>query len=504
MNRRYGCLIVCVILIVIITLLTVSSPNVYITRKLLSVALADIPPPPSLHIKVNVSGTHIDQSGYLKVRLDFYPDIDDKSYSMQRVFAPVVPETGYPGIVDKYGTPVDMQDYVLWYECLPKQWVINPALSHFITVSPDITAEVLADTIKSVFNGNVTATIDDIVTKQNSAHLVTSYMCDKSILSTIKVTNNQSAIIQNINTRLDGLEIIADTGGIPQPVSSRSIDIGMAAIDRNDVTSQGVAHICKDNPANADGTVTSVEIWANYQLSGCEIAMFYLVSGTTFSTRSNTTIGTVSPGSKQTFSGLSLSVATGDYIGFYVTLGSIERSSSGGSGYWYKHGDYIPTTNTSFTDSGTTRIVSLYGTGTESGGCTPDIENTPSSNDFGVLTVTTASATAINRFTITNNSEGAVSITIQGTDMTGGDDTWTLSDTATPGNNIYGLEVGLDDDDDLFDVIVKKSAPYNTLVSGLADSGTQAWGLKLYMPSSVTDYEGQQMTATITLVATCD
>jgi len=232
--------------------------------------------------------------------------------------------------------------------------------------------------------------------------------------------------------------------------------------------------------------------------------MFYLVSGTTFSTRSNTTIGTVSPGSKQTFSGLSLSVATGDYIGFYVTLGSIERSSSGGSGYWYKHGDYIPTTNTSFTDSGTTRIVSLYGTGTESGGCTPDIENTPSSNDFGVLTVTTASATAINRFTITNNSEGAVSITIQGTDMTGGDDTWTLSDTATPGNNIYGLEVGLDDDDDLFDVIVKKSAPYNTLVSGLADSGTQAWGLKLYMPSSVTDYEGQQMTATITLVATCD
>jgi hypothetical protein len=51
--------------------------------------------------------------------------------------------------------------------------------------------------------------------------------------------------------------------------------------------------------------------------------------------------------------------------------------------------------------------------------------------------------------------------------------TWTLLDTATPGENIYGLKAGLDDADDTFDVIVKKTATYNTLVSNLAKDATQ-------------------------------
>jgi len=133
-----------------------------------------------------------------------------------------------------------------------------------------------------------------------------------------------------------------------------------------------------------------------------------------------------------------------------------------------------------------------------------DISNTPDNNAFGILEVNTASSTAIDKFRITNNSGGAVSITIQATDLTGGNDTWDLSDDASVGQNIYGLKAGLDDDDDNFDVVVKEDAAYNTLVAGLADSATQDWGLKLYMPSSITDYDAQQMTATVTLVATCD
>jgi len=131
----------------------------------------------------------------------------------------------------------------------------------------------------------------------------------------------------------------------------------------------------------------------------------------------------------------------------------------------------------------------------------PDITNTPSTNNFGVLEVNTAANTAINYFQIENTGTGAVDVLIYGTDVTGGDDTWTLSDTATPDENVYGLKAGLDDDDDEFDIIVRKTETYNTLVAGLAEDATQDWGLKIYMPTSLSGYDNGQMSGTITLVA---
>jgi len=130
----------------------------------------------------------------------------------------------------------------------------------------------------------------------------------------------------------------------------------------------------------------------------------------------------------------------------------------------------------------------------------PSITNSPPGNDFQILSVNTTSATAINYFTITNTGNCAVNVTAQGIDLTGGDDTWTLSDTATPNTNIYGLMAGLDDADDLFDIIVKKSTT-NTLVTNLGIGLTQSWGLKIYMPTSVVGCDYVPMSATITLVA---
>lgn len=129
----------------------------------------------------------------------------------------------------------------------------------------------------------------------------------------------------------------------------------------------------------------------------------------------------------------------------------------------------------------------------------PEITNTPNSKDFGILEVNTTSNTAINYFTLNNTGNCPVDITIQGTDVTGGDDTWTLSGTATPGENIYGLYAGLDDADDNFDIVVNATA--NAFVSNLAEATTQAWGLKLYMPTSLSGYDAQQMSGTITLIA---
>jgi len=130
-----------------------------------------------------------------------------------------------------------------------------------------------------------------------------------------------------------------------------------------------------------------------------------------------------------------------------------------------------------------------------------EITNTPDNYGFGILQVGTSSNTSISYFSINNTGNCAVDVTIQGTDATGGDDTWTLSDTATAGENIYGLKAGLDDADDTFDVIVKKTATYNTLVSNLAEDATQDWGLKIWMPTSLSGYDNNEMTGTITLVA---
>jgi len=130
---------------------------------------------------------------------------------------------------------------------------------------------------------------------------------------------------------------------------------------------------------------------------------------------------------------------------------------------------------------------------------TPSITNLPTTNDFGILEVGTTANTAINYFTLNNTGNCVVDITIQGTNLAGGDDTWTLDGTATPGENIYGLYAGLDDADDNFDIVVNATA--NAFVADLPEATTQAWGLKLYMPTSLSGYDAQQMSGNITLIA---
>ena len=145
-----------------------------------------------------------------------------------------------------------------------------------------------------------------------------------------------------------------------------AIDIGAAATDRS-ASIAARTYVAKENPANATGTIDTVEIWADINLSNCEVATFFVVSGNNLSTRDSEIIGTVTSGSKQTFSGLSMDVETGDYIGtFYTSGGWIEVNTSGGTGMWYGGSgvDYIPCTNQVFTSAGG-YTLSLYGTGTE-------------------------------------------------------------------------------------------------------------------------------------------
>jgi len=143
-----------------------------------------------------------------------------------------------------------------------------------------------------------------------------------------------------------------------------SIDIGIVAIDRP--SSRGSAtFVNKGNPANQNGRITSVKIYAQSTLANCEVATFYRPDPENYpnnlSTRDTHAIGAVPAGSEQSFE-VNLEVQKGDYIGIYTSSGNVDVTTSGGKGIWYWNADDIPCTNQLF-GTYANEEMSLYGIG---------------------------------------------------------------------------------------------------------------------------------------------
>lgn len=141
-----------------------------------------------------------------------------------------------------------------------------------------------------------------------------------------------------------------------------SIDIGPGAADYNTTFSPGYTGIDVANPANLAGVLTSFQAWANTNVTGAKIGTFYYVSGVSFAYRNHSAIGNITAGSVQTFTGLSVSVAAGDYIGWYAASGALEQNSTGGTQVWYVGGDYFQAGTHAYTASNGAKL-GLYGTG---------------------------------------------------------------------------------------------------------------------------------------------
>ena len=120
--------------------------------------------------------------------------------------------------------------------------------------------------------------------------------------------------------------------------------------------------------ADGTGKITSIEIWANTTLSDCKVATFFVVSGNNLSTRDVVTLGSVTSGSKQTFTvdsnsnPISLDVQEGDYIGMKCSAGRMERDTVALPGIWYNFSEEIPCENVYF-DILSGDAISLYATG---------------------------------------------------------------------------------------------------------------------------------------------
>lgn len=162
-----------------------------------------------------------------------------------------------------------------------------------------------------------------------------------------------------------------------------SIDVGSPAIFRPGFRAFSTdTFLEKANPSNGTGSLDTVEIYLEADGTDCKIGTFY-GSGTSWTSRDYTTIGSVPSGSTQTFSGLDIAVETGDLIGVYLATGQLVRAS-GGTGYYIIEGDQFGTGTQTYTSYGT-YSSSLYGTG----------ETAPTSSIAAIAGVTLANIASV-------------------------------------------------------------------------------------------------------------
>ena len=142
-----------------------------------------------------------------------------------------------------------------------------------------------------------------------------------------------------------------------------TIDVGPGAINRASALNKDSTFIDTGNPANDTGTLDTFEIFANEGMMNVVIGTFS-GSGTSYDDRDYETIGTVTSGSKQTFTGKNCDVSSGDLLGIFWSMnGKLEQDTSGGSGIYYVSGSKFGAGSATYT-SGSGRAASIYATGT--------------------------------------------------------------------------------------------------------------------------------------------
>ena len=163
-----------------------------------------------------------------------------------------------------------------------------------------------------------------------------------------------------------------------------AIDIGAAAISRMSSGIAAYTQLVMDNPANASGIIDTIEVWVSVDASATSKVGTFHGSGTSWTKRDYATIGPITAGSKQTFSGLDIDVETDDLIGFFDALGKVVSAPFGGAGVLSKWGDQFDAgTQTYSVQAGD--ILSLYGYSVDA------------------PTVTTQAAVAVDDVTVTGN-----------------------------------------------------------------------------------------------------
>ena len=142
------------------------------------------------------------------------------------------------------------------------------------------------------------------------------------------------------------------------------ITIGPGAVNLPSSHITNCTIVDKNAAADGTGAITSFELWFATTGGSVKVGTFS-GSGTNYTNRNVEIIGTVTAGSKQTFSGLDCEVETGDWPGVYMASGTIEYSAGYAGTYW-KAGDQFPEGEQAYTLSAG-GMMAIYGTGVTAG-----------------------------------------------------------------------------------------------------------------------------------------
>lgn len=144
-----------------------------------------------------------------------------------------------------------------------------------------------------------------------------------------------------------------------------AIDVGAEAINRARAYPNRAMGVSKVNPANDSGTLDTVTVYTSTAYSPLKVGTFLDNGSNSLTTRDSADLGTPSIG-LNTFTGLSIDVVAGDYLGFRQGEDSAKAGvdyGTGGAGYWYKVvSPWLNGTNTYDYDA-TALTMSVYATG---------------------------------------------------------------------------------------------------------------------------------------------
>ncbi len=142
--------------------------------------------------KFNPTGTHIYED-FLKVRIDLYPEVGDKTYPIH-----------YVDHYDREPTQKE-EDNPTLLALIPTHKEVNPCLCHFLTIDPSISLGDLAQYIKITFDKQTLNKLDNILSSPQ-INLV-----QLNQLMNLKLGNGkeivQSVDIAALNHRLSSLEV---------------------------------------------------------------------------------------------------------------------------------------------------------------------------------------------------------------------------------------------------------------------------------------------------------
>lgn len=141
------------------------------------------------------------------------------------------------------------------------------------------------------------------------------------------------------------------------------IYMGMDAVNRASATEIGYTYILKDNPANATGKVTSIQMYVDsWQSSNTvTVATVYEVNTDTFTTRDWEYVYPSASGLNTLT--VDLDVTEGDYLAIYSGTIKIDMVTSGNSGYWrttkFKGAHNLSSTTATYNSGGTISVCAM-------------------------------------------------------------------------------------------------------------------------------------------------